>query len=188
MSTMSTTRGSRRQSRYISLQVVLGILMVYFLVPFWWVVVNSSKTAGGLFGGGNALLLAIFVVAMRRGWPTRTLLGVALFVGGGVSNLLDRISHESVIDFMNVVGGQPTTLISLSTTQVPTMATPIGAFLYLASAIKAEVDLPIFHATRIADVASANRAVAEGHVDMVAMTRAHIADPHIARKLMEDRP
>ena len=55
-----------------------------------------------IFGGGNALLLAIFVVAMRRGWPTRTLLGVALFVGGGVSNLLDRISHESVIDFMNV--------------------------------------------------------------------------------------
>jgi len=58
MSSMSTTRGSRRQSRYISLQVVLGILMVYFLVPFWWVVVNSSKTSGGLFGGGNALWFA----------------------------------------------------------------------------------------------------------------------------------
>ena len=56
--TMSTARGTRRQSRYISLQVVLGILMVYFLVPFWWVVVNSSKTSGGLFGGGNALWFA----------------------------------------------------------------------------------------------------------------------------------
>lgn len=55
---MSTARGSRRQPRYISLQIVLGILMVYFLVPFWWVVVNSSKTAGGLFGGGNALWFA----------------------------------------------------------------------------------------------------------------------------------
>jgi multiple sugar transport system permease protein len=55
---VSITRGSRRQSRYISLQVVLGILMVYFLVPFWWVVVNSSKTSAGLFGGGSALWFA----------------------------------------------------------------------------------------------------------------------------------
>jgi multiple sugar transport system permease protein len=55
---VSITRGSRRQPRYISLQVVLGILMVYFLVPFWWVVVNSSKTSAGLFGGGNALWFA----------------------------------------------------------------------------------------------------------------------------------
>lgn len=55
---MSAIRGSRRQPRYLSLQIVLGILMVYFLVPFWWVVVNSSKTSGGLFGGGNALWFA----------------------------------------------------------------------------------------------------------------------------------
>ena len=57
---MSTgiARGSRRQTRYVSLQVVLGILMVYFLVPFWWVIVNSSKTSAGLFGGGSALWFA----------------------------------------------------------------------------------------------------------------------------------
>ena len=55
---VSITRGSRRPTRYISLQVVLGILMVYFLVPFWWVVVNSSKTSAGLFGGGSALWFA----------------------------------------------------------------------------------------------------------------------------------
>jgi len=55
-----------------------------------------------VFGAGNALLLALFVVAMRRGWPTLTLLGMALLVGGGVSNLLDRIIHGTVIDFMNV--------------------------------------------------------------------------------------
>ena len=56
-----------------------------------------------VFGAANALLLALFVVAMRRrGWTTPALLGVALFVGGGVSNLLDRIIHGAVIDFMNV--------------------------------------------------------------------------------------
>ena len=58
MSVSTATRGSRRQPRYLSLQVVLGILMVYFLVPFWWVIVNSSKSSAGLFGGGNALWFA----------------------------------------------------------------------------------------------------------------------------------
>jgi multiple sugar transport system permease protein len=55
---VSVTRATRRPTRYISLQVVLGVLMVYFLVPFWWVVVNSSKTSAGLFGGGSALWFA----------------------------------------------------------------------------------------------------------------------------------
>lgn len=54
-----------------------------------------------VFGAGNALLL-VLLVTMGRGRPTRTLLGLALFVGGGVSNLLDRINHGTVIDFMNV--------------------------------------------------------------------------------------
>jgi multiple sugar transport system permease protein len=56
--TVSVPRAPHRRTRYISLQVVLGILMVYFLVPFWWVVVNSSKTSAGLFGGGSALWFA----------------------------------------------------------------------------------------------------------------------------------
>ena len=47
--------------------------------------------------------------------------------------------------------------------------------------------MPVFHAQRITDLNTAARAVAEGHVDMVAMTRAHIADPHIVKKLMEGR-
>ncbi len=45
----------------------------------------------------------------------------------------------------------------------------------------------MFHAQRISDLATAARAVAEGHVDMVAMTRAHIADPFLVKKLIEGR-
>ena len=36
----------------------LGILVVYFLVPFWWLIVASTKDAPGLFGGGSALWFA----------------------------------------------------------------------------------------------------------------------------------
>jgi len=53
-----------------------------------------------------------------------------------------------------------------------------------------EIDLPIFHATRINDLATARHAITEHIVDMVGMTRGHIADPYIVEKLMrgeEDR-
>ena len=46
---------ARRTPRQIPLQIILGLLVVYFLIPFWWVIVNSSKSSAGLFGGGSAL-------------------------------------------------------------------------------------------------------------------------------------
>jgi signal peptidase II len=56
-----------------------------------------------VFGVGNGLLLVALAVVARRGrWPRWALLGVALFVAGGASNLLDRITNGMVIDFMNV--------------------------------------------------------------------------------------
>ena len=53
----------------------------------------------------GALLLALIVVAVRRrtsGWPA---LGLALFVAGGVSNWIDRITQGRVVDFLNVGAG-----------------------------------------------------------------------------------
>src|SRR3546814_5026112 len=38
-----------------------------------------------------------------------------------------------------------------------------------------------------ADVATARHAVAEGKLDMVGMTRAHLADPHIVNKIAAGR-
>jgi multiple sugar transport system permease protein len=52
------TARRRPPSRHLPLQVFLGFVVVYFLVPFWWVVVNGSKDAAGLFGGGNTLWFA----------------------------------------------------------------------------------------------------------------------------------
>jgi 2,4-dienoyl-CoA reductase-like NADH-dependent reductase (Old Yellow Enzyme family) len=97
-----------------------------------------------------------------------------------------RLAATGKIDVLNVMPGQPHDYRSLSIT-MPNMAYPVAPYLYLASAIKAEVDIPIFHATRVTDVATAARAIADGHVDMIAMTRAHIADPHIVNKLREGR-
>jgi signal peptidase II len=61
----------------------------------------GARTA--VFGVGNGLLLvALVLVAVQGRWPRRALLGVALLVAGGASNLLDRVTQGMVIDFMNV--------------------------------------------------------------------------------------
>ncbi len=55
---MTMTRRTAAKPRTIVPQLFLGMLLVYFLIPFWWIVINSSKDASGLFGGGSALWFA----------------------------------------------------------------------------------------------------------------------------------
>ena len=98
-------------------------------------------------------------------------------------------ARSGLIDFISVVGGQASDLKGEA--QIwPTMWVPSAAYLGLAKAIKTEVRVAVFHATRIADAATAEHAVREGYVDMVGMTRAMLADPHYVSKLaqgQEDR-
>jgi signal peptidase II len=63
----------------------------------------SPALRTALFGIGNGLLLLLMSVqAIRHRWPTLALVGMAFFVAGGSSNLLDRLTRGSVIDFINV--------------------------------------------------------------------------------------
>src|SRR3546814_5357331 len=66
---------------------------------------------------------------------------------------------------------------------MPGMAAGIAPFLEKVGRFRRHLRLPVFHACRITDVATARHAIREGLVDMVGMTRAHIADPHIVRKI-----
>ncbi|MBT5414765.1 MAG: NADH:flavin oxidoreductase, partial [Rhodospirillaceae bacterium] len=93
---------------------------------------------------------------------------------------------SGLIDFVSVVGGIGKDHLN-SAKLWPSLWLPNAAYLHLSSGIKAEIDIPVFHATRITDPVTAARAVEEGHLDMVGMTRAFIADPHFARKLREGR-
>jgi signal peptidase II len=81
-----------------------------------------------VFSVGNGLLLiAVVVVAMRSRWSRRSLVGVAIFVAGGASNLLDRITYGMVIDFMNVGIGPIRTGIF----NVADMAIMLGAGIFV---------------------------------------------------------
>ncbi len=95
-----------------------------------------------------------------------------------------RIFEASgTIDFFNAIYGRMDTRLKLAVDCMPGMASPMSPFLARAGAFKAAVGLPVFHATRITELATARHAIREGLLDMVAMTRAHIADPALVAKL-----
>ena len=57
----------------------------------------------GLFTVGTGLLLSVLVfIAIRRRLDRLSTLGLALFVAGGASNWIDRVTRGSVVDFLNV--------------------------------------------------------------------------------------
>ncbi len=93
---------------------------------------------------------------------------------------------SGLIDFISVVGGQASTLKDEAKIW-PTMWVPSAAYLNLAKSVRENVEIPIFHASRIGDAATADHAVREGYLDMVGMTRAFLADPHHVNKLRDGR-
>ncbi|MEM9354818.1 MAG: NADH:flavin oxidoreductase [Pseudomonadota bacterium] len=88
-----------------------------------------------------------------------------------------------MLDFFNAVYGRMDTQIGLAMENMPGMASPIGPWLEKAAAFKDQIELPVFHAARITDIATARHAIREGLIDLVGMTRAQIADPHLVEKI-----
>ena len=66
---------------------------------------------------------------------------------------------------------------------IPTMAQPLAPYLAAAARLRAATALPLIHATRIIDVTTAAQALRDGTLDLVGMTRAHMADPYLVAKL-----
>lgn len=97
-----------------------------------------------------------------------------------------RFAAGGKIDFLNIIRGHIEHDASLNNV-IPIQGMPASPHLDFAGDIRAATKFPVFHAARIADVATARHAIAEGKLDMVGMTRAHIADPHIVKKIIEGR-
>ena len=97
-----------------------------------------------------------------------------------------KFKDSGLVDFVNIIRGRIHTDTAM-TDVIPLQGAPAAPHLDFAGRIRAEVGLPTFHASRIPDVATARHAVASGKLDMVGMTRAHMADPHIVQKIIEGR-
>ena len=94
-----------------------------------------------------------------------------------------RLAASGNIDFLNIIRGHIDNDVALNKV-IPIQGMASAPHLDFAGEVRAATKFPVFHAARIADIATARHAIAEGKLDMVGMTRAHIADPHIVNKVM----
>eukprot|EP00756_Hemistasia_phaeocysticola_P024385 Hpha_TRINITY_DN15947_c0_g8::TRINITY_DN15947_c0_g8_i2::g.74981::m.74981 len=91
------------------------------------------------------------------------------------------LANTGMVDFLNINAGHIDHDNKLASS-IPGMSGPLAPALDMAHRFRRAVDIPVFHACRIMDLATARHALREGAVDMVGMTRAHLADPHLLRK------
>lgn len=97
-----------------------------------------------------------------------------------------RLKATGNVDFLNVIRGHIDTDPAM-TDVIPIQGMKSAPHLDFAGKIRKATGMPTFHAARIPDVATARHAISSGLLDMVGMTRAHMADPHIVRKIVEKR-
>jgi NADPH-dependent 2,4-dienoyl-CoA reductase/sulfur reductase-like enzyme len=97
-----------------------------------------------------------------------------------------RLKASGMVDFLNIVRGHIDTDAGL-TDLIPIQGMRSAPHLDFSGEVRAATQFPTFHAARIQDVATARHAIAAGKVDMIGMTRAHMTDPDIVRKIIEKR-
>lgn len=168
-----------------------GHLMDQFMSPF----TNSLAAPYGGSLENRARFAMDVLAACRKRVGENFLLGVRYTADeveqGGISadegvEIGKMFRDSGLVDFLNIIKGRIFTDAAL-TDVIPIHGMKSAPHLDFAGRIRAEVGLPTFHAARIPDVATARHAIASGQLDMVGMTRAHMADPHIVQKIVEGR-
>ena len=170
----------------------------HLIDAFWSPRTNRREDA---YGGSldNRMRFGLEVVtAIRQAVGDEFIVGIRMVfdedVEGGLEPeetlaIANRTIESGKLDFVNVIKGHIDTDEGLSHV-IPIMGTPSAPHLEFVKSIRASLGVPVLHAARINDVATARHAIAGGYVDMVGMTRAHMADPHIVAKIArgeEDR-
>jgi 2,4-dienoyl-CoA reductase-like NADH-dependent reductase (Old Yellow Enzyme family) len=112
-------------------------------------------------------------------------------VDGGIDtarglDVLRDFEASGLIDFINVIRGHIEHEAAL-TEVIPIHGMPSAPHLDFAGMVREHTALTVMHASKVDEVASARHAIREGKVDLVGMTRAHLAEPHIVRRILEGR-
>ncbi|MGO9078546.1 MAG: mycofactocin system FadH/OYE family oxidoreductase 2 [Streptosporangiaceae bacterium] len=142
---------------------------------------------GGSLERRARILLEIIDVVREAIGPDRALgvriCGDELIEGG--STLAEAVEVAKIVeatgqvDYINTsIGVATATLFMIEAS----MSIPPGYALFIANAIRKEVRLPVIGVGRIKDPVQAERALADGHCDLVGVVRGQIADPDFAAK------
>ena len=141
------------------------------LIDQHWSPLVNKRTDG--YGGGfeGRMRFGVEVMeAMRAAVSADYVIGIRMSAdeliagGNGLEECLAIARYHAergLVDFIDVIGGQSTTHHH-RTYAIPSIDLPSAPFLALASAIRQAVDVPVFHAQKIADIETAARAVEGG--------------------------
>ncbi|HEX6660126.1 MAG TPA: mycofactocin system FadH/OYE family oxidoreductase 2, partial [Ilumatobacter sp.] len=168
----------------IELQCSHSSIVRGFLSP-----ATNRRTDG--YGGSlenRARILREIVAAVRLVIGTRLALGVRLcgdeLIDGGTTideavEVARMVEAGGQVDYINTsIGVATATLFMIEAS----MHVPPGYALFIPSAIRQAVELPVVGVGRFKDPLQAERALAEGHCDLVGVVRGQIADAEFAAK------
>jgi mycofactocin system FadH/OYE family oxidoreductase 2 len=170
----------------VILQFGHGYLLSSFLSPRW-------NQRGDRYGGStdNRLRFPLEVLTeVRRAIGRDFTLGVRIsgdeFLEGGIDipealRIAAALSRSGLIDWIDVSSGNDSDTLSKAR-HYGGLYVPHAAFALHAAAVKTVVEVPVVAVGRIVSPEVAERVLASGQADLVAMTRALIADPFLPRK------
>jgi 2,4-dienoyl-CoA reductase-like NADH-dependent reductase (Old Yellow Enzyme family) len=165
----------------VEIHAAFGYLLGGFLSPY------SNKRTDN-YGGNRenrTRIVREIIEKMRSAisdMPICCRISADEFVDGGLTlKEMKKIAPMLVdagIDLISVAAGVYQSMNHM----VPTKEMGAGVHVPLAAGIKAVVDVPVICAGNILNLELADKIVAEGNANLVAMGRAQVADPHLVKK------
>lgn len=165
-----------------------GYLLHQFMSPIYNY--RTDEYGGSL---ENRVRLTIEIIdAVREEIGDKYIMGIRIsgdeVTSGGLTlkdmqEIAAVLENTGKLDYISVSMGNYNSLWTI----IAPMCFPSGYQLYLPAGIKEIVDLPVFGVGRIVDPLKAEEILRNNQADMVVMTRAHIADPEILKKIKEGK-
>ena len=168
---------------YLEINGAFDYILSQFLIPYYNRRVDEY---GGSLENRARFLLEVVRQVMKEVGSTAPI-GVKLngddFLPEGGWTLPDAcmlapILETEGVSCLHIAGG----VVGGRRWFVPSMYEEQGAYLYLSEEIKKHTSLPIIAAVRIKNPEMADDVIGRGRTDLVAMGRAHIADPQVIDK------
>ena len=164
-----------------------GWLLSQFMSPLY----NHRKDKYGGSLENRARFPLMIVDAIRKRCPKLPI----EYRFSGNDHMEGGFGEEEAIEFAKMLDGK-VDLIHITSSSFydpscgwlfPGMFAPVGCNIPMASRIKHAIKTPVVTVGRISDLEQADRAIANGDLDMVAAGRAFFADPEWVRKVYHGR-
>ena len=171
----------------VELHMAHGYLVQQFLSPLFN---HRTDAYGGPFE--NRIRIALEIAqAVRAVLPAHMVLGVRLspdsqeggFTADDVSGLVRIFTDRGLVDYLSLTMGSDYDMHKI----IGGMHEPTGYELEANAPIKPQVEVPVLVTGRFRTLEEADAVIRTGQADMVALTRAHIADPDLVEKTLAGR-